>query len=185
MLDNLVKYGSINNDLDLYYNNYKIDYMKYDNTYKGVDINTLYEFMNNKLLLSYTSMNNYYKCAFKFYIANILKLDIFDSSFATHLGSIFHHILEIGLDKEIDINIEIDAYLKDNNIELSIKDRFFLDKLKLELPNIISIIKDHEHNSNLTNKYYEKEIEVDKSNKLNVIFKGFIDKVMYKDNIYA
>ena len=26
MLDDLVKYGSINNDLDLYYNNYKIDY---------------------------------------------------------------------------------------------------------------------------------------------------------------
>ena len=185
MLDDLVKYGSINEDLDLYYNNYKIDYMKYDNTYKGIDINTLYEFMNNKLLLSYTSMNNYYKCAFKFYIANILKLDIFDSSFATHLGSIFHHILEIGLDKEIDINSEIDAYLKDNNIDLTIKDRFFLDKLKLELPNIISIIKDHENNSDLTNKYYEKEIEVDKSNKLNVIFKGFIDKVMYKNNIYA
>ena len=185
MLDNLVKYGSINNDLDLYYNNYKIDYMKYDNTYKGVDINTLYEFMNNKLLLSYTSMNNYYKCAFKFYIANILKLDIFDSSFATHLGSIFHHILEIGLDKDIDINDEIDTYITDNNIELSIKDRFFLDKLKLELPNIISIIKDHEKNSELTNKYYEKEIEVDKSNKLNTIFKGFIDKVMYKDNIIA
>ena len=26
MLDDLVKYGSINEDLDLYYNNYKIDY---------------------------------------------------------------------------------------------------------------------------------------------------------------
>ena len=26
MLDDLVKYGSINNNLDLYYNNYKIDY---------------------------------------------------------------------------------------------------------------------------------------------------------------
>ena len=185
MLDDLVKYGSINEDLDLYYNNYKIDYMKYDNTFKGIDINTLYEYMHNKLLLSYTSMNNYYKCAFRYYISNILKLDIFDSSFATHLGSIFHHILEIGLDKDIDINDEIDTYITDNNIELSIKDRFFLDKLKLELPNIISIIKDHEKNSELTNKYYEKEIEVDKSNKLNTIFKGFIDKVMYKDNIIA
>ncbi len=185
MLDDLIKYGSINEDLNLYYNNYKIDYMKYDNTYKKVDINTLYEYMNNKLLLSYTSMNNYYKCAFRYYIANILKLDIFEESFATHLGSIFHYILEIGLDKEIDINSEIDKYIKDNNIELSIKDKFFLNKLKLELPNIINIIKNHENNTNLTNKYYEKEIEVDKSNKLNTVFKGFIDKVMYKDNIYA
>ena len=185
MLDDLVKFGSINEDLDLYYNNYKIDYMKYDNTYKKVDINTLYEYMNNKLLLSYTSMNNYYKCAFRYYIANILKLDIFEETFATHLGSIFHHILEIGLDKEIDINSEIDKYIKDNNIELSIKDKFFLNKLKIELPNIINIIKNHENNTNLINKYYEKEIEVDKSNKLNTVFKGFIDKVMYKDNIYA
>ena len=185
MLDDLVKYGSINEDLDLYYNNYKINYMKYDNTFKGVDTSTLYEYINNKLLLSYTSMNNYYKCAFRYYIANILKLDIFEESFATYLGSIFHHILEIGLDRDIDINTEIEKYITDNNIELSVKDRFFLDKLKKELPNIISIIKSHEANTNLTNKYYEKEIEVDKSNKLNTIFKGFIDKVMYKDNIYA
>lgn len=185
MLDDLVKYGSINENLDLYYNNYRIDYMKFDNTFKGVDINTLYEFMNNKLLLSYTSMNNYYKCAFRYYIANVLKLDIFEESFATHLGSIFHHILEIGLDKEININEEIEKYIIDNNIELSVKDRFFLDKLKEELPNIINIIKDHENNSKLLNKYYEKEIEVDKSNKLNTKFIGFIDKVMYKDNVYA
>lgn len=185
MLDDLVKYGSISEGLDMYYNNYKIDYMKYDNTFKGIDINTLYEYMHNKLLLSYTSMNNYYKCAFKYYIANILKLDIFEESFATHLGSIFHHILEIVLDNDIDINEEIEKYISDNNIELSIKDRFFLDKLKEELPNIINIIKDHENNSKLLNKYYEKEIEVDKSNKLNTKFIGFIDKVMYKDNVYA
>lgn len=185
MLDDLVKYGSINEDLDVYYNNYKIDYMKYDNTFKGIDINTLYKYMNNKLLLSYTSMNNYYKCAFKYYISSILKLDIFEESFATQIGNIFHYILEIGLDKDIDINNEIDKYILDNNIELSIKDRFFLDKLKLELPNIINIIKSHENNSELINKYYEKEIEIDKSNKLNTKFVGFIDKVMYKDNVIA
>ena len=127
MLDDLVKYGSINDDLSLYYNNYKIDYMKYDNTFKGVDINNLYEYMNNKLLLSYTSMNNYYKCAFKYYIANILKLDIFEESFATNLGSIFHHILEIGLDKEIDINSEIEKYRIVNN---SVKD-IILDDMKI------------------------------------------------------
>lgn len=185
MLDNLVKYGSLDKDLDLYYNNYKIDYMKYDNTFKGVDTKSLYEYMNHKLLLSYTSMNNYYKCAFRYYLANLLKLDIFEESFATHLGSIFHYILEIGLDKDINIDDEIDKYIKDNNIEFNSKDKFFLNKLKLELPNIINIIKSHEKESNLINKYYEKEIEIDKSNKLNTTFKGFIDKVMYKDNIYA
>ncbi|MBQ9318765.1 MAG: PD-(D/E)XK nuclease family protein [Bacilli bacterium] len=185
MLDNLVKYGLKDNDLDLYYTNLKVDYMKYDNTFKGIDINTLYKFMNNKLLLSYTSMNNYFKCAFRYYLGSILKLDIFEESFATHLGSIFHHILEIGLDNDINIDEEIEKYISDNNIKLSVKDRFFLDKLKEELPNIISVIKEHEKNSELVNKYYEKEIEVDKSNKLNTIFKGFIDKVMYKDNIYA
>ena len=185
MLDNLVKYGTIDGLLDVYYHNYPVKYMSYDNSFKGVNINTLCEYVNNKLLLSYTSMNNYYKCAFRYYLSNILKLDIFEEKLATHIGSIFHYILEIGLDNDINIDNEIEKYIKENNLQFSDKDYFFLNKLKLELPLIIEVIRKQEKNTELKNKMYEEEISIDKSNKLNTSFVGFIDKVMYKDNIYT
>lgn len=184
-LDNLVKYGIKDDKLDVFYYNYPVPYMKYDNTFKGVNKNSLFEYLNNKLLLSYTSMNNYYKCSFRYYLSQILKLDIFEEKLETHIGSIFHYILEIGLDDEIDIDEKIDEYIKENNICFDEKDYFFLNKLKRELPFIIETIKNQEKNTVLKNKLYEEKISIEKGNELKINFVGVIDKMMYQDNVIA
>ena len=54
--------------------------MKYNNKFNGVDKSILYNYLNNSLNLSYSSMDNYYHCAFKFYLSNILKLDYFEET---------------------------------------------------------------------------------------------------------
>ena len=185
MLDSLVKYGIKNDELDIFYHNYPIRYMSYDNSFKGIKQQDLFEYLENKLSLSYTSMNNYYKCAFKYYLSQILKLDIFEEKLATHIGSIFHYILEIGLDKDIDYNDQINKYIKKNNLEFDDKDYFFLNKLAKELPLIIETIRKQESYTLLKEKKYEMEISINKSNLLNTKFVGYIDKIMYHDNIYA
>ena len=185
MLDDLIKYGNINSNLSLYNKHYHIDYNTYDNKYIRINTKDLYEYLGNKLNLSYTSMNDYYKCSFKYYLKYILKIDINKEIITRYIGSIFHYVLERGLDSDIDINETITKYLNDNSIELSDKETFFLDKLKEELPFIIDIIKKQNDFIKLKKRLYEEKIEIKYHNKIDISFIGIIDKIMYDNDIYA
>ena len=74
--ENYLKEFFKENDLNLLSSNYQIPYMEYDNSYKGVDKKLLYKYINNKLVLSYTSFDNYNRCKFKYYLNSILKINI-------------------------------------------------------------------------------------------------------------
>ena len=185
MLDDLIKYGNIKSNLSLYNKHYHIDYNTYDNKYIRINTKDLYEYLGNKLNLSYTSMNDYYKCSFKYYLKYILKIDINKEIITRYIGSIFHYVLERGLDSDIDINETITKYLNDNSIELSDKETFFLDKLKEELPFIIDIIKKQNDFIKLKKRLYEEKIEIKYHNKIDISFIGIIDKIMYDNDIYA
>ena len=186
MLDDLIKYGNINSNLSLYNKHYHISYNTYDNKYIRINPNDLCEYLGNKLNLSYTSMNDYYKCSFKYYLKYILKIDINKEIITRYIGSIFHYILESILDNDIDIEETITKYLNDNNIALSDKELFFLDKLKEELPFIIDIIRKQDDFIKLKKRLYEEKIAIKYHNKIDISFVGIIDKIMYDDNnIYA
>ena len=131
-------------------------------------------------------MNDYYKCSFKYYLKYILKIDINKEIITRYIGSIFHYILESILDNDIDIEETITKYLNDNNIALSDKELFFLDKLKEELPFIIDIIRKQDDFIKLKKRLYEEKIAIKYHNKIAISFVGIIDKIMYDDNnIYA
>ena len=79
-IDKLIKYGVRDKSLNaLIYNYGKLD-EKYDNKYHQVDLDKLHKFMNNELYLSYTSMEKYNECPFRFYIENILKLNVYEEN---------------------------------------------------------------------------------------------------------
>lgn len=185
MLDNLIKYKTKDNLLDTYYKHFKIDYKTYDNEYKNIKAVDLCKYLDNKLNLSYTSMNDYYKCSFKYYLKYILKIDKLQDEFKRQVGSIFHYVLEKGLNDRVNVLELVSNYLKDNDINLKARDKFFLNNLVKELPIILDIIKKQDNYIKLDNRLYEEEIKLEFNNRLNVSFKGVIDKVMYKDNIYA
>lgn len=185
MIDNLVKYKEKDNFLDIYYKHFKIDYNSFNNEYKKVDINALKEYLGGKLNLSYTSMNDYYKCAFKYYLKYILKIDKNSDEFKRHIGSIFHYVLEKGLKEEIDIEKTVLEYIKNNNIDLTSRDKFFLNNLKKELPLLLEIIKKQDTYILLKNRLYEEAISVDYKKDIDVTFKGIIDKVLYENDIYS
>ena len=185
MVDNLIKYKTKDKLLDTYHKHFKLDYKTYDNKYKKVNSDKLIKYLNNSLNLSYTSMNDYYKCSFKYYLKYILKIDKSTDEFKRHIGSIFHYVLEKGLKNDIDINETVLNYLTDNNIILKPRDKFFLNNLVKELPNIIEVIKKQDNFIKLSDRLYEESIKLNFKRKLYVNFKGVIDKVMYKDQVYA
>lgn len=180
-LDNLVKYGIIENDLGLLYNNYKIDYKKFDNKYTKINKDNLHKFLNNKLLLSYSSLDNYNKCAFRYYLSNILKISIYEETFMTNIGTIFHEVLSKMNNDNFNLDVEYENSINNLNKEFTIKEKFFLNKLKKELEFIIETIKKQTSLSNLDNYLYEEKIYTNIEGNINITFMGIVDKIMYKE----
>ena len=180
MLDELIKYDYINPKLDIYYNSVPISYMQYNNAFTGISPLSLAKKLDNKLLLSYSTIDNYYRCGFRYYISNILKLDKYEETFKTFVGNLFHYILSKALEDNFSFDTEWDNYIKDK--PLLVSEQFFLIKLKEELKLIITEVKRLHQETGLTNHMLEKKIYIDKSHdNMNVTFMGIVDKIMYKN----
>ena len=179
-LDDYVKYGIKNKDMSYLSYNYGInDYLSYLNEFKGIDKNSLLKYLNNELSLSYSSLDNYYECAFKYYLSNILKLDEYEETFYTIIGNLFHYVLSKMNEKDFDIDKEYDNYLKDK--KFNNKEKFFLDKLKKDLIFVIETIKKHQFITGFNNMLYEKKLDITLMNSPYVHLKGYIDKIMYEE----
>ncbi len=183
-IDSLIKYGVKDSDLEILNNNYKIPYNLYNNKFKQIDVNSFHEYIKNKLSLSYSSLNDYNKCAFKYYLKNVLKLEKYDEKFMAYIGSIFHKVLETCLDSEITVEEVVNNYIKNDQKNLTNKEKFFIEKLIEEIKIVIKVIREQNECCNLNNALYEEHIYIDKSeNNYNITFNGIIDKMIYQKNI--
>ncbi|MFI3306967.1 MAG: PD-(D/E)XK nuclease family protein [Mycoplasmatota bacterium] len=167
-LDKLTKYGVIDQSLNDLYSNYKIDYKTYNNQLTNNIKN-----INNKLRLSYSSMDNFYKCSYKYYLNSILKIGNYEETISTKIGNIFHYCLSTSLE-----NYESEK----DKLTLSNKEDFFITSLKEDLIEIIKVLETQKQFVNLKNIECEKNITVSKGN---LTFIGFIDKIIYENNTLA
>lgn len=179
LIDDLIKYGKKSNELDLLYSNLSIPYSMYDNSYKKINNSDLKKYLDNKLTLSYSNLNTFYLCQFRYYIDNVLKLNKYEETFDTLVGSLFHYVLSHVYNSDFDLDRDYEYYLKDK--ELSSKEKFFLEKLKKELKIICDFLLEFYHDTGLTKVFTEKNIKIDKSSDIEVVFKGIVDKIMYKE----
>ena len=174
-LDVYSKYGEISECLPLLLYNYnEINYLAYDNTFKGVDKNKL----ETKLSLSYSSIDNYYRCSFRYYVENILKLSIYEENFMTFVGKLYHYILSIMDEEDFDLHYSYKKYIEMSNKDFSEKERFFLDKLEKELEFVIKTIKEQLTFTKLSETKKENKITINKNEDLT--FVGIVDKIMYE-----
>lgn len=176
------KFGTITEELVLlnsYYKNEK--YMDYSNKYSLIDSKELYEFLNKELTLSYTSINSYYECAFKYYLGNILKLNKYEDSFEITVGNIFHHILSECFTPNYDISSSWEREVKDSSYVFNNMESHFLSKLKEQLILIVETIKEQLKYTQLNQSMYEKKFIVDVNKDLHITFKGFVDKILYDE----
>ena len=178
-LDKLIKYGELDKDISILNNTYKdLPYRKYDNSFTGINPSEIKSYLNNNVRLSYSSMNNYYLCGFRYYISNLLRLDIYEETFMTEIGNLYHYVLSKSVEANFDFELEYNNYIKDkkwNNKEL-----FFLDKLKEELKFVIETLSYQNRFTTLKNTLCEEKMYTNPS--CNIIFNGIIDKIMYKDD---
>ena len=182
MLDKYYKYGDIIDGLDKIYNDSYKNYKCYDNKYNKIDSKDLDNYLNHKLYLSYTKLDTYYKCGFKYYVNSILKIDKYEETFKIYLGNITHYVLSKCFNNDFDLEKVFNNYLENNYKEFSNKEKFFINKLKQELVFVIDELREQNKYISLKEALYEKKISVEKDNKL---FEGVIDKLLYDSNNMA
>ena len=178
-LDNLYKYNDEGKYLKMYQKNLNIPYKEYNNTYFKVDKALLKDSLESGITLSYTTLEMYNECSFKYYLNSIMKLNIFENTFKIVVGKIVHHILEIGLDKRIDIDLEISKFIKNLDFSFGAKELFYLHKITKEIEFLLDYLEEQKKHSKLNEYLFEEEISIDKSyDGIDITFKGVIDKVM-------
>lgn len=180
MLDNLLKYGQIHPNLPLYYYNIESDYQTFDNKYHPISKESLRNYLNHKLVLSYSSVNTFYKCQFRYYLDNILKINLIDETFYTMIGNLYHYVLSKIYQEGFDFEREVNTFLSKEN--LTIKEKYFTKKLVEELSFLVKTIKEQEEDCCLKKRLLEHKIEIDESREgFDIKFKGFIDKIIYDE----
>ena len=179
-LDDYYKYNIKNPNMSILLNNYDLPYKEYDNRYNYIDRKLFEKLTDNKLNLSYSSMQSYNECSFKYYIQNILKLDVYEDKFSSYIGTLFHHILEIGINNEIDVKSEISEFIKDK--KFNNKEKYYIEKLTKDIEFALDTIKKQLNYSKFNKIVTENKLVVIKNGNISVTFKGFIDKMMSYDD---
>lgn len=178
-LDNLYKYNDESKYLKIYQNNLNIPYREYNNKFTNVDNALLKERLEEGVTLSYTSLETFNECSFRYYLSKVLNLDVFEETFKTIIGQIVHHILEIGINKEIDIEKEISLFIKELDFDFKERELFYIHVLAKEIGFLLKYLNEQRKTSSLNDYLFETELNVEKEyDGVRVNFKGFIDKVM-------
>ena len=180
-LDNYNLFGEKDPNLETLYSNYDINYNTYNNQYTSINKDTYLENLAYPLRISYTSLNSYNECKFKYYINNVLKINDYTSTFQAFIGQMYHYILTLYKKNNFDLDIEFNKYLERR--ELSLKEKLLLVKIKKDLIELINILKKQQLLTGYDNELYEKEVIIPLRKDISVEFKGYIDKIMYYKNM--
>ncbi len=186
-MDQYLKYNQKEKTLDLLYAHYpNLQYCTYDNQYQKIDIHHFHDYMHQKLLLSYTSLDHYNRCGFRYYMSNILKVEAYQETFAQTIGNLFHYFLSIAFQPSFDFDLEWGKYHQDNTY--TAKEQFFLKKLKQELLFVIDTIKEQNQYTSCKEEKYEQKIFTNIEGNIKITFMGIVDKIKYQEEdgvIYA
>ena len=174
-------YGEKDESLLKLYTHYNIPYNTYSNIYTGINNDTYLTHLPYPLKLSYTSLNAYNECSFKYYIKYVLKLDKYEDNFPAFIGSMYHKILQLYQETNFDFETEYRKYLETK--ELTLKEKLLLIRIKKDLIHLIETLKKQSLLTGYDSALYEKKIDVELDKKVSVIFTGTIDKIMYYQKI--
>lgn len=158
------------------YSDDEISYKKFDHKFKGLN-----NYNEPKVTLSYSSIEQYNKCPFSYYVRNVLKVVDNEDSFSTLLGTLFHEVLAINATKRDLNNFNEDAvYNEVDKLYSTEKERTLARAL---VPQLFKVLK---MNSEFLNNTSFDSIEVEFNKKYpfdeNTIVVGTIDKVMINED---
>ena len=153
------------------------DYKTYQNQYQTINEMALKDYLNGEMVLSYSSMDTYFHCPFRFYLRHILKVPETQSGSATMIGTFFHEVLSMLYQtdsKEECISKALEKFSEESDV----KESFYLQKYKKELIEICSYLKEELDRTEFQPTYFERKFELDFDEAIHIKFMGVIDKIL-------
>lgn len=173
-MDQYRKFGTIDKNLEVLWSTYpNVSYNTFKNDYTKVS-------MPPRILkLSYSALDTFFQCRFKYYLDYILHLNEYEETFSQKIGILFHEILKESYDPSF--NFEISWQEHTNKFLFNEKQEpFFLNKLKNDLKRVIVTLKEQEKGK-FFNVKNEEKISISLSDDDMVQLNGIIDKIFWKE----
>jgi len=181
-LDEFINFNHKTMDLINRYGLETIHYGEYDNQFTGIH-KSLFEKYVPYVVLSYTSMQKFFECPFKYYIGSILKVvPPFIESTSLIVGNLFHSILEKYYKKENDLDDIIKEGLEQIEMFPIEKRNFYLQKYELEIKKLIKIMDTQLAHSEFKPTFFEETIEWTEGKNITFKIFGKIDKILTVDD---
>lgn len=171
-----------------------VDYITLNNHFNIEMKSNTFNHINREyesLQLSYTSINDYYKCSYKFYLGHILRIKNgkFDDR-KVIVGNIVHYVLE-NIDKFDDLTKEnilniIANYIKEKEIQVTAIDQIYFNKFSIYLEAVCTYMKQEEADCGYSKIEREQGFEMKLSDNISLV--GKIDKILSKiedDNLFV
>lgn len=181
-LDDFTKYGQISEELKRLLGSYTPQYKTYTHQYLPIQEEKLHRYIQNNLVLSYSSLESFYKCSFRFYLQYILKIreDIEETS-SIIFGNLVHQILCKIMKECPDIYEDIVSEEMENYFTgkaTTVRDLFYQEKYKKEILKLIHILYQQRQRTLYKETYVEEAFQTTVEGKLHVTLIGYIDKVL-------
>ena len=164
----------------------------YDNQFSSIDETLASKLLTKKDTLSYSKLNTYFECPFKFLLEHIIKVDTsYSDTMSLHIGNFFHGVLKdynlLSLDKDallLELKNRLNLYIAEKQENLTLSQQFYLNHNIDQLSEVIIWIRDIDQRSNF--KVYETEKRVELNINSTYIKKlvGKIDKIMTLDEAH-
>ncbi len=141
--DFLNKYGEEKEDLAYLYTHAKNNYQTYHNEYQTISKDKLYAYLQNKILLSYSTLDLFFKCPFRFYLSKILKITEKKETANLDVGNFVHNVLYSFFSTKKDLDLILQEEMKKivQDKTLGEKEKFYQQKYFTEVKKLISFIQ--------------------------------------------
>lgn len=179
-LDDQRKYGGKDEALADYYATYgECGYCSYNNAFNGLD-EAEKEELGKGRKLSYTSLDEYYACAFRYGLDRVYGIAESEDTLALSVGSIFHKVLMDAEKEGFDFEKSYrQALEQQDRPDRTAMERFFLERLKEECRLTVSTVWEMERRGILEGRLLEQPIEIPLPGKLSL--QGRLDKVLFHE----
>lgn len=154
-------------------NKENIKYLSYSHRFNKFSIN------QPSLKLSYSKIQSFYECSFKYYLSYILKADEFNDNIASTIGNFAHHLFELKM-KGCPVDFELEL----NKLSIKASYRLLINALKDQIISSLNHAYEMFEHSQFDKVLAESNnyvYYIDKESYL----EGKIDLIMYNEKDFA